>query len=65
MPLTKVLSLLSSVANNFETLEVGVWRVREGNACISLELSLLMTELVSSVTLRALCWPLVLARGQP
>lgn len=44
---------------------MGVWRIREGNACISLELSLLMSELIGPVTLRALCWPLVLARGQP
>jgi len=41
-----------------------VVRIREGNACISLELSLLVTELVSPVTLRVLCLPLVLARGQ-
>lgn len=58
---TWVLSSLSPAADHVETLELGVWRIREGNGCVSLELSLLMMELVSPVTLRALCWPLVLA----
>lgn len=43
---------------------MGVWRIRVGNACVSLELSLFMTELVSPVTLKALHLPLVRARSQ-
>lgn len=54
VPDSWVLSLLSSVADRFETLELGVWRIREGNACVSLELSLLVMELASPVTLRGI-----------
>lgn len=48
------LSLLSSVADHFETLELGVWRIREGNACVSLEISLLVRELARPVTFRGI-----------
>lgn len=45
-------TFLSCVADHLGTLELGVWRIREGN--VSLELSFLVMELASPVTLRGI-----------